>query len=155
LTRAGTGKTYVSAFALCSLASKKALFLVHREQIAKQAMKSYKKVLGKSKTFGLFSGNSKEMDGEYLFSTMAMMAKQEVREQFNPNEFDIIIDEAHRTGAKSYQAIMNYFHPKLWLGMTASPERTDDFDVFNAYDHNIAYEIRLQQALEDYEYLIQ
>lgn len=129
---------------------KKALFLVHREQIAKQAMKSFKNVFGKSKTFGLLSGTSKEIENEFLFSTMSMMAKKDMRKKFEPNEFDIIvIDEAHRTGAKSYQDIMEYFKPKLWLGMTASPERTDDFDVFNAYDHNIAYEIRLQQAMEE------
>ena len=150
ISATGTGKTYASAFALRSLAPKKALFLVHREQIAKQAMKSYKKVFGTNKTFGLLSGNSRQIDSEYLFSTMSMMAKQEVREKFKVDEFDIIvIDEAHRTGAKSYQNIMSYFEPNLWLGMTASPERTDDFDVFNAYDHNIAYEIRLQQALEE------
>ena len=58
-------------------------------------------------------------------------------------------DEAHRTGAESYQNIMNYFTPKFWLGMTASPERTDAFDVYQAFNHNIAYEIRLQQALEE------
>ena len=58
-------------------------------------------------------------------------------------------DEVHRAGAGSYQKIMNYFEPKLWLGMTASPDRTDGFDIYNLFDHNIAYEIRLQQALEE------
>ena len=58
-------------------------------------------------------------------------------------------DEAHRTGAESYQNIMDYFKLTFWLGMTASPERTDDFDVFEAFGHNIAYEIRLQQAMEE------
>lgn len=58
-------------------------------------------------------------------------------------------DEAHRTGATSYQNIMGYFTPEFWLGMTASPERTDAFDVYAVFDHNIAYEIRLQQALEE------
>ncbi len=58
-------------------------------------------------------------------------------------------DEARRTGAESYQNIMDYFKPTFWLGMTASPERTDDFDVFEAFGHHIAYEIRLQQAMEE------
>ena len=81
---------------------------------------------------------------------MQMMAKQEILTKFRRDEFDtIIIDEAHRTGAASYQNIMQYFTPKFWLGMTASPERTDAFDVYDAFDHNIAYEIRLQQALEE------
>ena len=45
--------------------------------------------------------------------------------------------------------IMHYFQPKYWFGMSASPERTDDFDIYSLFDHNILYEIRLQQALED------
>lgn len=57
--------------------------------------------------------------------------------------------EVHRAGSDSYQRIMSYFQPKFWLGMTASPERTDGFDIFNLFDHNIAYEIRLQQALKE------
>lgn len=150
ISATGTGKTYASAFALREENPSKALFLVHREQIAKQAIASYKKVFGKTKTFGLLSGNSKDFEADYLFSTMQMMAKEEIRERFSANEFKIIvIDEAHRTGASSYQGIMEYFKPELWLGMTASPERTDSYDVYQVFDHNIAYEIRLQQALEE------
>lgn len=150
ISATGTGKTYASAFALREEDTKKVLFLVHREQIAKQAIASYKKVFGNTRTFGLLSGNSKDYDVDYLFSTMQMMAKQEIFTKFRRDEFDtIIIDEAHRTGATSYQNIMQYFTPRFWLGMTASPERTDAFDVYDAFDHNIAYEIRLQQALEE------
>lgn len=150
ISATGTGKTYASAFALRENRVKKVLFLVHREQIAKQAIKSYKKVFGDTRTFGLLSGSSKDFQVDYLFSTMQMMAKSEILHSFRPDEFHtIIIDEAHRTGASSYQNIMKYFTPRFWLGMTASPERTDDFDVYAAFDHNIAYEIRLQQALEE------
>ena len=126
ISATGTGKTYASAFALREEDTKKVLFLVHREQIAKQAIASYKKVFGNTRTFGLLSGNSKDYDVDYLFSTMQMMAKQEILTKFRRDEFDtIIIDEAHRTGA------------------------ADAFDVYDAFDHNIAYEIRLQQALEE------
>ena len=150
ISATGTGKTYASAFAMQDQNPKKALFLVHREQIAKQALQSYKNVFGESKTFGLLSGNSKDTDVDYLFATMQTMSKKEVYSSFAPDTFDtIIVDEAHRIGAKSYQEIMDYFKPKFWLGMSASPERTDDFDVYAAFDHNIAYEIRLQQALEE------
>ncbi len=150
ISATGTGKTYASAFALQDQNPKKALFLVHREQIAKQALQSYRNVFGDTKTFGLLSGNSKDINVDYLFATMQTMSKKEVYSSFDPNTFDtIIIDEAHRIGAKSYQEIMEYFKPKFWLGMSASPERTDDFDVYAAFDHNIAYEIRLQQALEE------
>ena len=130
--------------------SNRILFIVHREQIAKQAMKSYKNVFGRSKTYGLLSGNSKDTDADILFATMQMMSKEEVMNQFSKDCFKtIVIDEAHRTGAASYQKIMDYFEPEFWLGMTASPERTDDFDVFATFDHNIALEIRLQQAMEE------
>lgn len=150
ISATGTGKTYASAFALQDQNPKKALFLVHREQIAKQALQSYRNVFGDTKTFGLLSGNSKDTDVDYLFATMQTMSKKEVYSSFALDTFDtIIIDEAHRIGAKSYQEIMDYFNPKFWLGMSASPERTDDFDVYAAFDHNIAYEIRLQQALEE------
>ena len=150
ISATGTGKTFASAFAMKDQNPKRALFLVHREQIAKQALNSYKHVFGNTKTFGLLSGNSKDTDVDYLFATMQTMSKKEVYSSFDPNTFEtIIIDEAHRIGAKSYQEIMDYFKPKFWLGMSASPERTDDFDVYAAFDHNIAYEIRLQQALEE------
>lgn len=59
------------------------------------------------------------------------------------------MDEVHRAGANMHQKVMEYFKPKLYLGMTASPERTDNFDIFSLFDHNVAYEIRLNQALEE------
>ncbi len=150
ISATGTGKTYASAFALREQQPRKALFLVHREQIAKQASRSYGKVFGNTKILGLLSGNSKDYEADILFSTMQMMAKKETLERFQKDEFQIIvIDEAHRIGASSYQNILDYFKPELWLGMTASPERTDGYDVYKAFDHNIACEIRLQQALEE------
>lgn len=150
ISATGTGKTYASAFALREENPSKVLFLVHREQIAKQAIKSYKRVFGDTKTFGLLSGNEKDYEADFLFSTMQMMSKEESLARFRKDEFSIIvIDEAHRVGANSYQRILDYFEPDFWLGMTASPERTDGYDVYRAFGHNIAYEIRLQQALEE------
>ncbi len=150
ISATGTGKTYASAFALKNEKPKKALFIVHRELIARQAIKSYRKVFGNTKKLALLSGNSKEYEADILFATMSMMAKQETLERYKSEEFDwICIDEVHRAGSESYQRIMNYFNPGFWLGMTASPERTDGFDIFNLFDHNIAYEIRLQHALKE------
>lgn len=145
----GSGKTYASAFALRETRQKKVLFLVHREQIAKQALKSYKRVFGSNRTYGLLSGTEKNFTQDYIFSTMQTMVKDEIMQKFLPDHFDtIVVDEVHRAGANSYQKIMSYFKPNFYLGMTASPERTDGFDIFALFDHNIAYEIRLQQALE-------
>lgn len=150
ISATGTGKTYASAFALRELKPIRALFVVHREQIAKHAVMSYKRVFGSSCTFGLLSGNSHDMDSDILFSTVQMMSRMDIYMQFASSAFDVIvIDEVHRAGAESYHRLFNYFQPKLWLGMTASPERTDGIDIFELFDHNIAYEIRLQQALEE------
>lgn len=102
ISATGTGKTYASAFALREQDPKRALFLVHREQIAKQAILSYKKVFGKTKSFGLLSGNSKDYEEDFLFATMQMMAKPETMQHFKKDAFQmIVIDEAHRTGAPS------------------------------------------------------
>ena len=158
ISATGTGKTYASAFGVRDVLlnnqeesdSSKMLFIVHREQIAKQAMKSFQNVFGDKLSFGLLSGNSKDFDTQFLFSTMQMMSRQDIMTKFKRDEFKcIVLDEAHKTGAASYQKIIDYFKPDFLLGMTASPERTDDFDVFKLFDHNIAYEIRLQQAMEE------
>lgn len=152
ISATGTGKTYASAFAVRDFAPKRLLFLVHREQIAKQAQKSYQRVLGQRARdeIGMLSGNVKNMDKRYLFSTMQSMARDDTLMQFSPDTFDfIVIDEAHRGGAASYQKIVNYFRPKFLLGMTASPDRTDGYDIYQLFDYNIAYEIRLKQALEE------
>lgn len=145
----GTGKTIASAFAVRELDPERMLFVVHREQIAKQALNSYKRIFGESKTYGLLSGNQKDMHADCMFSTMQMMAKPEIHQSFDPDAFDVIIlDECHHAGSSSYQKIMAYFDPKFWLGMTASPD-TSNYDIYELFDHNIAYEIRLQQALEE------
>ena len=150
ISATGTGKTISSALAVRELKPRRTLFLVHREQIAIKSMESYRLVFGDTKTMGVLSGNHKDFDAEILFSTMHTMAKDDIMCRFNPDTFDlIIIDEAHRVGATSYLKIMDYFNPKFYLGMSASPDRTDGFDVYQQFDHNIAAEIRLQQALED------
>lgn len=151
ISATGTGKTYASAFAVRELKAKKALFIVHREQIAKQAMKSYDIVFNNTKTTALLSGTQKDIENaDFIFATMQTICKEEYLHKFRQDEFDVIvIDEAHHAGASSYDKIMNCFKPTiLYLGMTASPERSDDIDIFSIFDHNIAYEIRLQQALE-------
>jgi len=150
LTFQGTGKTYLSAFDVANVKPQKMLFLVHREQILKQAMESFKDVLGDGIKAGLLSGTTKNYDADYLFSTVQMMSKPDIMQKFGEGYFDYIcLDETHRSGAESYQRIINYFKPKFLLGMTATPERTDGFDIYSQFDHNIAYEIRLQQAMQE------
>ena len=146
----GTGKTYASAFAVKDFNPKRFLFLVHREQIAKQSINAYKNVFNDHDKFGLLTGNSKNYDSPYIFATIQTMSKDDVYTRYDKNYFDyIIIDEVHKAGALSYQKIFRYFEPKFYLGMTASPERTDGFNIYDLFDNNIAHEIRLQEAMEE------
>ena len=150
ISATGTGKTYLSAFDVKKVNPKKFLFIVHRENITKAAMKTFKSIFGESKTMGLYTGNNKDLETDFVFSTVQTISKHENLAQFDKTHFDyIVIDETHRAGAASYQRILEYFNPKFLLGMTATPERGDNFDIFQSFDYNIAYEIRLHRALEE------
>jgi superfamily II DNA or RNA helicase/HKD family nuclease len=150
ISATGTGKTYLSAFDVQKVNPAKFLFIVHRTNIAKAAMKTFKQVFGNTRTMGLYSGATREHEADFLFCTVQTMALPHHLTKFAPDHFDyIVIDETHRSGAASYQTILDHFKPKFLLGMTATPERTDGFDIFKQFDYNIAYEIRLQRALEE------
>lgn len=150
ISATGTGKTFLSAFDVASVRPKRFLFVIHRENIARAALKSYKAILGQGLDAGLLSGKEKSFASAYLFATIQTLSQDYILEQFAPDHFDyIVIDEVHRSGAASYQKILGHFTPRFLLGMTATPERNDDFDIFKAFDYNIAYEIRLNQALEE------
>lgn len=150
ISATGTGKTYFSAFDAQAFNPSKLLFVVHRQNIALAAMKTFRSVFGESKTMGLYSGSTREIEKDFIFSTIQTISKEHHLKNFAPSYFDyIIIDESHRSGAKSYEKLLDYFSPKFLLGMTATPERTDGLDIFKLFGHNIAYEIRLHQAMEE------
>lgn len=150
ISATGTGKTYLSAFDAKAFKPKKLLFVVHRLTIAKDSLKTFQKVFGKTKTMGLYSGEKRDLECDFVFSTIQTISKLTHLENFAKDHFDyIIIDETHRSGADSYLRLIEYFNPKFLLGMTATPERTDGNDIFQLFDHNIAYEIRLNRAMEE------
>lgn len=154
ISATGTGKTYASAFAMRELKFKRVLFFVHRGQLARQTKKSYAKVFAKSVSMGFVGAGYHEYDCDYVFATVQTLNRDEHLLEYNPDEFDcIILDEAHHTSADTYQKVMNYFKPRLWLGMTATPDKRDDNDesrnIYEIFNYQIAYEIRLQQAMEE------
>lgn len=151
ISATGTGKTYLGAFDVKSTNPKKMLFLAHREQILEKSKESFSRIIGGKKTdYGLYTGNSRNKNAKYVFATVQTLSKSNHLSLFDRDEFDyILIDEVHHAGAETYQKIMNYFQPKFYLGMTATPDRNDDFNVFKLFNYNIAYEIRLPQALEE------
>lgn len=155
ISATGTGKTYASAFAVRDALKRpgKTLFLAHRIQILEQSKASYEKVFGKKYKMAIFSGEEKAIDeiksADFVFAMVTMMSKEQYISLFDKNEFvTIVIDEVHHAATKSYEKIMDYFEPEFWLGMTATPDRPDGKDIYEMFDHNIACEIRLQQAME-------
>lgn len=154
ISATGTGKTFASAFAMRELGYKRVLFLVHRGQLARQTKKSYQKVFGKNVSMGLVGAGYSDYDADYIFATVQTLNRDSHLRQYAPDDFDcIILDEAHHSSADTYQKVMKYFEPKLWLGMTATPDKRDDNiegrNIYDIFNHQIAYEIRLQQAMEE------
>lgn len=154
ISATGTGKTYASAFAMRELGFKRVLFLVHRGQLARQTKKSYERVFDKSVSMGLVGAGYNDYEKDYVFATVQTLNRDEHLKKYRPDEFDcIILDEAHHSAANTYQKVMNYFRPKLWLGMTATPDKRDDEidgrNIYEIFNYQIAYEIRLQQAMEE------
>lgn len=136
------------------LGFQRVLFLVHRNQIAKQATKSYRKVFSGKVSMGLVTEKYQEYDADFVFATVQTLSKEETLKKYDRAAFDaVIIDEAHHSAANSYKKVMDYFMPKLWLGMTATPDKRDDNlegrNIYEIFNRQIAYEIRLQHAMEE------
>ena len=149
ISATGTGKTVLAALDAERAGAKRLLFIVHRRTIAQKTISEFKKVFGDTKTYGLYSGNHRELSADFVFATVQTINNDRHIHQFNPTVFDyIIIDETHRAGARIYQRVIDYFRPRFLVGMTATPERTDGFDIFKLFNHKVAYEIRLHKAME-------
>lgn len=154
ISATGTGKTYASAFAMRELGFNRVLFLVHRSTLAKQALTSFRKVFEDKKSMGIVGAGYSDYEADYIFAMVETLHKEDNLRKFAPEEFDcIVLDEAHHSPANTYQKVMEYFKPKLFLGMTATPDKRDDGDasknVYELFHYQIAYEIRLQQAMEE------
>lgn len=145
---AGSGKTYLSAFDALNFGPKKLLYIVHESSILKKAMETYQNIFDNDITFGLFNGENKDIDADFLFSTNVSMSQN--LELFSKDEFDyIVIDECHHAVADSYKKIIEYFDCEFMLGLTATPERMDDQDVFELFDENVPYELRLRDSIKN------
>ena len=143
-----SGKTFLAAFDAYNFNAKRLLFVVHRDTILNDAKKTFEKIFGSTRTYGLFTGQEKNLDADFIFATNAMMATH--LDSFNPNNFDyIIFDECHHITNTTYEKILNYFTPAFLLGLTATPERMDKQDVFAIFNYVVPYELRLRDAINN------
>jgi superfamily II DNA or RNA helicase len=143
----GSGKTYMAVFDVLQVKPKRLLFIAHREDILIKAKESFDRIIDtRYNTTGFFTGNKKEK-ADYVFSTIQTL--QLHYELFEKTFFDyVIIDEAHHASSPSYGKVLSYFTPHFLLGLTATPERSDNGDIYSIFGNNIAVEIRLRQALQ-------
>lgn len=143
---AGSGKTYLAAFDALNFNPKRLLYIVHEGSILKKSLETFQDVFGSNVSYGIYSGTSKECDADFVFATNVTMSK--TLDLFRKDEFDyIIIDECHHATAETYKRIISYFEPEFLLGLTATPERMDNQDVFEMFDQNVPYELRLRDAI--------
>jgi superfamily II DNA or RNA helicase len=150
ISATGTGKTILSALDVQSVDPSRLLFVVHREQILDRTIQEYRRVLGgDASEYGKLTGTHKEEDRRYVFATIQTLSQPSVLSGIAGDAFDyVIIDEAHRAGAPTYKRTIDHLAPTFLLGMTATPERTDGFNVFELFHYVVPYEIRLNHALE-------
>jgi superfamily II DNA or RNA helicase/HKD family nuclease len=142
----GLGKTYLAGF--FSRNFKKILFIAHREEILYQARESYKKIMP-DKQYGIYNGKTKERNADIIFASIYTLSMKTHLEQFQRDEFElIIIDEFHHAAADSYKRALDYFKPKFLLGITATPDRNDNKDVYAICDGNVAFRLDFLYAIE-------
>ena len=142
----GSGKTYLAAFDALNFAPEHLLYIVHEGSILKRSLATFQTVFGGDVFMGEYTGEHKDLDAPFLFSTNVSMCRS--LELFDKKQFDyIIIDECHHAAADSYKKIIDYFEPEFLLGLTATPERMDNQDVYELFGNNVPYELRLRDAL--------
>jgi superfamily II DNA or RNA helicase len=152
----GLGKTYLSIFDTLKLKSKKILYIVHQDHILKQAKNSFEKMMPERvKEMGFYTGkdkfdiNAKSETINIIFSTIQTLTKEKNLIKFEKKKFDyIVMDESHHTAAPSYVKVMNYFEPKFFLGLTATPDRMDKKNILQYYENNMVFQMDQEEAIK-------
>ncbi|WP_338472818.1 DEAD/DEAH box helicase family protein [Niallia sp. XMNu-256] len=142
----GLGKTYLAGFFARKF--KRILFIAHREEILYQAKKSFKQIMPE-RTGGIYNDRVKDAEAQCIFASIATLSMKQHLEIFKSDTFDlIIIDEFHHAAANTYQRVLDYFKPEFLLGITATPDRNDNKDVYALCHGNVAYRIDFLEAIQ-------
>lgn len=148
----GTGKTMIAAFDYARIAKKlgrqpRLLFIAHRKEILNQALMSYRCVL-RDQNFGdlLVDGSNPEQR-DHLFCSIQSYNTQRLNDK-PADQFEyVVVDEFHHAAAPTYQALLDHVQPEFLLGLTATPERSDQLDVMRWFGGRASAEIRLPDAI--------
>ncbi len=141
----GIGKTYIAAFD--SRKFKKVLYIAHREEILAQAKESFERIRPGNST-GIIMGNLNQADSDICFASVQTLSKDDRLKSIPEDKFDyIVVDEFHHAAADSYTKVLGHFKPQFTLGLTATPYRMDNRDIFTLCDDNVIYELYLKEAI--------
>lgn len=152
----GTGKTVMAALDYKRLRELHGpdlslLFVAHRGEILDQSLQTYRYVLNDHGFGDLFTGKEKPNRRTHLFASVQTLSRYRHLRGFAPDHFDVVVfDEFHHGKADTYTRIVEYFSPREFLGLTATPERADGTNVQDLYFAGlITAELRLWEALEN------
>ncbi|PZO41779.1 MAG: hypothetical protein DCF17_10295 [Shackletoniella antarctica] len=143
----GLGKTFLAAFDAKVLKSGSVLFIAHREELLTQAEETFRKVFGSNAVTGILASGKSPGKANFVFATIQSLSQAKNQDLVNQEYDYVVIDEFHHAAASSYRKILNCVQPKFLLGLTATPERQDGHDVLEICQYNIAYEVRLPEAI--------
>ena len=144
----GLGKTWLAAFDAVRMGARRILFVAHREEILGQAAATFVRILPK-KRVGYYTGRSRDADVDVLCASVQTLAKVEHLERFAPQHFDyVVIDEFHHAAAGTYRRLLTHFAPSFLLGLTATPDRTDQSDILSLCDDNFVYSCQLFAGIQ-------
>jgi superfamily II DNA or RNA helicase/HKD family nuclease len=142
----GLGKTYLAGFFAQNF--DRILFVAHREEILYQAKNSFENIMP-DKRYGFYNGKEKDSNVDVIFASIFTLSMKTHLEKFQPDEFDlIIVDEFHHAAADSYKRALDYFRPRFLLGITATPDRNDNKDVYAICDGNVAFRLDFLDAIQ-------
>lgn len=144
----GLGKTYLAAFDTEQMDAKRVLFVAHREEILLQAEDSFQHVRTATRV-GRYTGSQKDADVDLLFASVQTLGQKRHLERFAPDHFDyVVVDEFHHAASATYRRLLAHFRPRFLLGLTATPERTDQSDILSLCDDNLVYSRHLFDGVE-------
>ncbi len=149
----GIGKTIIAAFDFKAFLKQnpnaRLLFIAHREEILTQSIYKFRGVL-KDANFGesLYGGMIPEKI-DHLFASIQSFSSKKITSGTSKDFYDfIIVDEFHHAAADSYKQLLDYYEPKILLGLTATPERMDGKNIVEYFEDRIASEMRLPEAID-------
>ena len=135
----GLGKTWLAAFDAKQLGARRVLFVAHREEILNQAAETFLRIRPDA-SVGFYAGQTRDSEADILCASIQTLGKEAHLERYSPEHFDyIVVDEFHHAAAPTYRRLLAYFSPRFLLGLTATPDRSDQSDILSLCDDNLVF----------------